>query len=198
MPCLTTKSLKMQNHHSLLSKMTVLSIRNSYLKLKSLIMRMRSTLGISHWGRYLNHSGPYVHTDKVNDEIVRVYNMLATHAIMYISESYVDICKRIAYHYGYEVEGHIDIGFAEIHKLYNVYSFDEPLLRQYDWNAVTTGRLSEVSLDKTKGESLFQKILAADENYYKLNQEFKSPIKPLIEMRDVSGIPGYYIPTRIV
>ena len=155
-------------------------------------------LGISHWGRYLNHSGPYVHTDKVNDEIVRVYNMLATHAIMYISESYVDICKRIAYHYGYEVEGHIDIGFAEIHKLYNVYSFDEPLLRQYDWNAVTTGRLSEVSLDKTKGESLFQKILASDENYYKLNQEFKSPIKPLIEMRDVSGIPGYYIPTRIV
>ena len=35
--------------------------------------------------------------------------------------------------------------------------------QQYDWNAVTTGRLSEVSLDKTKGESLFQKILAADE-----------------------------------
>jgi hypothetical protein len=155
-------------------------------------------LGISHWGRYLNHSGPYVHYESVNDEIVRVYNMLATHAIMYLSQSYVDICKRISYHYGYEVEGHLDIGFAEIHKFYNVYSYDEPLFRQYDWSAVTSGRLSEVSIDKTKSESLFNSVLESDENYYKLNSEFKSPIKPLIEMRDVNGIPGYYLPTRIL
>ncbi len=155
-------------------------------------------LGISHWGRYLNHSGPYVHYEKVDDEIVRVYNMLATHAIMYLSETYVDICKRISYHYGYEVEGHLDIGFAEIHKFYKVYSYDEPLLRQYDWSAVTSGKLSEVSIDKMKSESLLNSILKSDENYYKLNSEFKSPIKPLIEMRDVNGIPGYYLPTRIM
>jgi len=154
-------------------------------------------LGISHWGRYLNHSGPYVHYEKLNDEIVRVYNMLATHAIMYLSQPYIDICKRIAYHYGYEVEGHLDIGFAEIHKLYNVYSLDEPLFRQYDWSAVTTGRLSQVALDKSNSKSLFNKILRSDENFYKINAEFKSPIKPLIEMRDVNGIPGYYLPTRI-
>lgn len=154
-------------------------------------------LGISHWGRYLNHSGPYVHYEKVDDEIVRVYNMLATHAIMYLSESYVDICKRISYHYGYEVEGHLDIGFAEIHKFYNVYSYDEPLFRQYDWSAVTSGKLSEVSIDKLKSEKLFNHILKEDKNYYKINSEFKSPIKPLIEMRDVNGIPGYYLPTRI-
>lgn len=155
-------------------------------------------LGISHWGRYLNHSGPYVHYESVNDEIVRVYNMLATHAIMYLSQQYVDICKRISYHYGYEVEGHLDIGFAEIHKFYNVYSYDEPLFRQYNWSAVTSGKLSKVSIDKTKSESLFNDILKSDENYYKLNSEFKSPIKPLIEMRDVNGIPGYYLPMRIM
>ena len=155
-------------------------------------------LGISHWGRYLNHSGPYVHYESINDEIVRVYNMLATHAIMYLSQSYVDICKRISYHYGYEVEGHLDIGFAEIHKFYNVYSYDEPLLRQYDWSAVTTGKLSDVGINKKDSEILFNKILNSDENYYKLNSEFKSPIRPLIEMRDVSGIPGYYLPTRIM
>lgn len=154
-------------------------------------------LGISHWGRYLNHSGPYVHYEKLNDEIVRVYNMLATHAIMYLSQPYIDICKRIAYHYGYEVEGHLDIGFAEIHKLYNVYSLDEPLFRQYDWSAVTTGKLSQVALDKSNSKSLFNKVLRSDENFYKINAEFKSPIKPLIEMRDVNGIPGYYLPTRI-
>lgn len=155
-------------------------------------------LGISHWGRYLNHSGPYVHCEKVSDEIVRVFNMLATHAIMYISQQYVDICKRISYHYGYEVEGHLDIGFAEVHKLYNVYSFDEPLFRQYEWSAVTSGKLSSVSYDKKKADFLFDEVKRSDENYYKLNQEFKSPIKPLIEKRDVNGIPGYYLPTRIM
>lgn len=155
-------------------------------------------LGISHWGRYLNHSGPYVHTTKINDEIVRVHNMLATHAIMYISQEYVDICRRISYHFGYEVENHLDIGFAEIHKFFNVYSFDEPLFRQYEWSAVTTGKLSDNSLSKNNADVLFEKILTTDENYYRINSEFKSPIKPLIEMRDVNGIPGYFIPTKIV
>lgn len=155
-------------------------------------------LGISHWGRYLNHSGPYVHYEKINEEIVRVYNMLATHAIMYLTEEYVDICKRVAYYYGYIIENHLDVGFAEIHKLYNVYSFDEPLLRQYEWSAVTTGRLSSVSYNKKLADKLFDEIKTSDENYYKLNEEFKSPIKPLIEKRDVNGIPGYFIPTRLV
>lgn len=155
-------------------------------------------LGISHWGRYLNHSGPYVHYEKYNDEIIKVYNMLATHAICYISDYYVDICKRIAYHCGYEIENHLDIGFAEVQKFYNVYSFDEPIFRQYEWSAVTTGRLSSVSYDKKSADQLFDEIKRSDENYYKLNQEFKSPIKPLIEKRDVNGIPGYFIPTRLI
>lgn len=155
-------------------------------------------LGISHWGRYLNHSGPYVHYQSISNEIVRVYNMLATHAIMYLSQQYVDICKRISYHYGYEVEGHLDIGFAEVHKFYNVYSLDEPLFRQYDWSAVTSGRLSEVSYDKNNADKLFEDIQLTDENFYKLNEEFKSPFRPLIEKRDINQIPGYFIPTRLI
>lgn len=155
-------------------------------------------LGISHWGRYLNHSGPYVHCEKINEEIVRVYNMLATHAIMYLTKEYVDICKRVSYYYGYVIENHLDIGFAEIHKLYKIYSFDEPLFRQYEWSAVTTGKISSVSYDKKHADFLFEEVKKSDENYYKLNDEFKSPIKPLIEKRDVNGIPGYYLPTRIM
>jgi GR25 family glycosyltransferase involved in LPS biosynthesis len=155
-------------------------------------------LGISHWGRYLNHSGPYVHITKVNDEIVRVHNMLATHAILYLSESYVDICKRISYNFGYEIENHLDIGFAEVHRFFNVYSFDEPLFRQYEWSAVTTGKLSGVSYDKNKANVLYQEVKSQDENYYKLNQEFKSPIKPLFTKKDVNGIPGYFIPTKLI
>jgi hypothetical protein len=155
-------------------------------------------LGISHWGRYLNHSGPYVHTTKINDEIVRVHNMLATHAIMYLSDCYVDICKRISYNSGYEIENHLDIGFAEVHRYYNVYSFDSPLFRQYEWSAVTTGKISEASLDKNTSNKLFNRILTEDENYYKINSNFKSPLKPLIEMKDVNGIPGYFLPTKIL
>lgn len=124
--------------------------------------------------------------------------MLATHAIMYLSSEYANLCKRISYHFGYEVENHLDIGFAEVHRFFDVYSFDEPLFRQYEWSAVTTGKLSENSLNKNDGNILFQKILTTDENYYKINSEFKSPIKPLIEMRDVNGIPGYFIPTKII
>lgn len=155
-------------------------------------------LGISHWGRYLNHSGPYVHTTKVDDEVVRVHNMLATHAILYLSEQYVDICKRISHHYGYEVENHLDIGFAEVQRFYNVYCLDEPLFRQYEWSAVTAGKISENSLDKQTSNKLFESVLTEDDNYYKINSEFKSPIKPLFDKRDVNGIPGYFLPTKIL
>lgn len=155
-------------------------------------------LGISHWGRYLNHSGPYVHYSKVNDDIVRVHNMLATHAILYLSQEYANMCKRVSYHFGYEVENHLDIGFAEVHRFFNVYSFDEPLFRQYEWSAVTTGKLSSVSYNKNRADKLYQEVKTEDENYYKLNEEFKSPIKPLIMKRDVNGIPGYFVPTQII
>lgn len=155
-------------------------------------------LGISHWGRYLNHSGPYVHCTKVDDNIVRVHNMLATHAIMYLSDSYTEMCKRVAYHFGYEVENHLDIGFAEIHKFFNVYSFDEPLFRQYEWSAVTTGKISENSYDKKRADTLFDLVNNDDQNFYKLNQEFRSPYKPLIERRDVNGIPGMFVPSKLI
>jgi hypothetical protein len=155
-------------------------------------------LGISHWGRYLNHSGPYVHTSKTDTECVRVYNMLATHAILYLSEEYREMCSRIAYHYGYEVNNHLDIGFAENQKYFNVYALDEPLFRQYEWSAVTTGKLSENSIDAADAEDFYRQVLNDDVNFYKLNEEFKSPLRPLISRRDVNGIPGYFVPTRII
>jgi len=156
-------------------------------------------LGISHWGRYMNHSGPYVHSSKINNEIVRVYNMLATHAIAYFSKEYVEICKRIAYHHGYEIENHLDIGFAEVQKLYKVYSFDEPIFRQYEWNAVTTGRISENSYNKRRADILYESVLNDSDSFYQIpGTEFKSPIKHLIMKRDISGIPGMFLPSKII
>jgi GR25 family glycosyltransferase involved in LPS biosynthesis len=156
-------------------------------------------LGISHWGRYMNHSGPFVHTKKISDEFVRVYNMLATHAIAYFSKEYVDICRRVAYHHGYEIENHVDIGFAEIQKLYNVYCLDEPLFRQYEWSAVTTGRISEHSYDREGAAKLYDEVLSNDEEYYEIeNTEFKSPFKSFLMRRDVSGIPANFLPTKLL
>lgn len=156
-------------------------------------------LGISHWGRYIGHSGPFVHTTKVNNEIVRVHNMLATHAILYQSKEYVDICRRVAYHHGYEIKDHLDIGFAEVHKLYNVYCFDDPIFRQYEWSAVTTGRISKHSYNIEKAKNLYDAVLTDHESYYRIgNTDFKSPIKHLIMKRDVSGIPGMFLPTKIL
>lgn len=87
-------------------------------------------LGISSWGRMNGHSGPYVQYEKIQDNLYRTYNMLGGHAVLYLSEDYVRICQRIAYHAGYVIEGYQDIGFAEIQRWFNVYAFDDPFFYQ--------------------------------------------------------------------
>jgi hypothetical protein len=154
-------------------------------------------LGISHWGRYLNHSGPYVHTSPVNDKLVRIYNMLSTHAILYWSSTYVEMCAKIAHRYGYVLENHLDIGIAEIQPYFNVYAHDVPIFRQYEWSAITTGKLSENSIKEDESSRFYQSVISDDSNFYKLNSEFKSPFRQLISKRDINGVPGYFVPTRI-
>jgi hypothetical protein len=87
-------------------------------------------LGISGWGRMNSHSGTFVQWEKVSDDIVRTYNMLSGHAILYISDRYIDLAKRICYHAGYNIEDHVDIGFAEVQRWHNVYAFDDPYFYQ--------------------------------------------------------------------
>jgi hypothetical protein len=87
-------------------------------------------LGISGWGRMNSHSGPFVQWESVDDSILRIYNMLSGHAIMYISDRYIDLAKRIAHHAGYNIEDHVDIGFAEVQRWHNVYAFDDPYFYQ--------------------------------------------------------------------
>jgi hypothetical protein len=99
-------------------------------------------LGISSWGRMNSHSGPCVQYEEVENyaDLLRVYNMVGAHAILYINPDYVDLCKRIAYH-GYLISDHHDIGFAEVQKYYDVYAFDSPMFYQTSSNG-TDGKLS--------------------------------------------------------
>lgn len=90
-------------------------------------------LGISSWGRMNSHSGPFVQFEKVDDNLVRVYNMLSAHAILYFSREYASLCSKISIHASH-ISDHQDIGFAEIQRYYNVYAFDDPLFYQTSSN----------------------------------------------------------------
>ena len=50
-------------------------------------------LGISSWGRMNSHSGPCVQHREVEGypHLVRIYNMLSTHAILYLNPDYIDL-----------------------------------------------------------------------------------------------------------
>ena len=90
-------------------------------------------LGISSWGRMIGHSGPFVQYENIDDILHSVYNMLGTHAILYLNEEYISVCKKIAYHH-HDINEHVDIGFTDVQKYYNVYAFDDPLFYQTSSN----------------------------------------------------------------
>tara|TARA_B100001996_G_scaffold263132_1_gene205235 strand:+ start:2704 stop:3348 length:645 start_codon:yes stop_codon:yes gene_type:complete len=92
-------------------------------------------LGVSSWGRMNGHSGPCVQREDVDnyDNLVKIYNMVGAHAILYINSDYIDLCKRIAYH-GYLISDHHDIGFADVQRYYDVYAFDNPMFYQTSSN----------------------------------------------------------------
>ncbi len=101
-------------------------------------------LGISSWGRMNSHSGPFVQWDyyfkEVDINLLRVYNMLGTHSILYLNSEYISVCEKIAYHQ-HNINEHVDIGFTDVQKYYNVYAFDQPLFYQTSSNG-TNQKLS--------------------------------------------------------
>ena len=90
-------------------------------------------LGISSWGRMNSHSGPFVQYEKVDDNLLKVYNMLGAHAILYLSKEYASLCSKISIYYSH-ISDHQDIGFAEVQRYYNVYAFDDPFFYQTSSN----------------------------------------------------------------
>jgi hypothetical protein len=90
-------------------------------------------LGVSSWGRMNSHSGPFVQYEKVDDNILKVYNMLGAHSILYLSQEYASLCSKISIHAS-KIADHQDIGFAEVQRYYNVYAFDEPMFYQTSSN----------------------------------------------------------------
>ena len=142
-------------------------------------------LGTSQWARYFSFSGPFVHYDIVDKDIVRVYNMLGGHSILYLTEDYVRMCQRISHHASEVIGYNQDPGFAEVQKYFNIYSVNDPFFKQSGYNnAVTTCKVSDIGIHVSDAQRFFDSVK------YDLNR--------LQNVPDLNKSPSTYHPLRIV
>ena len=142
-------------------------------------------LGTSQWGRYLNHSGPFVHYDIVDDQIVRVYNMLGGHSIMYLTKDYVRMCQRISYHASEVIGYNQDPGFVEVQKYFNIYSMNDPFFKQSgNNNKITACKVTDIGIHVSDAQRFFDSV--------------KYDLARLQGVPDLNRAPSTYHPLRIV
>ena len=119
-------------------------------------------LGISQWGLFQGHTGFYIKYKKVKGmpEIFRIYNMLSSHAILYLSNEYVSMCKRTTRYCAEEYPMPMDVPFAMMQRFFNVYAFNNPVFVQKDYEGkmsaapkYTTGRLTSYKRSDTLSSS---------------------------------------------
>jgi hypothetical protein len=87
-------------------------------------------LGVSKWARIDGFDSFLLRYRKETDQLYRIYNMLSTHAIMYVSQNYVDACKSIAKKCSDEYKTHWDQGLAEVQRFFQVYALEKPMVYQ--------------------------------------------------------------------
>lgn len=142
-------------------------------------------LGTSQWARYFSFSGPFVHYDTVDENIVRIYNMLGGHSIMYLTEHYVKMCEKIAYHASEIIGYNQDPGFAEVQKYFNIYCVNDPLFKQSGYNnSVTSCKVTDIGIHSSDAQSFFDSV--------------KYNLSRLQYIPDLNGSPSTYHPLRIV
>ena len=142
-------------------------------------------IGNSQWARYLNFSGPFLHYKRIDEKIVQVYNMLAAHAVIYLNDEFRQVCSRISKYCGYKLLDHMDNGYAEIQKYYNVYALDTPIFKQSGHNGgVTSSKISEIGIDISEANKFFNDVK------YDLNK--------LNGVLDLNNCPSTYYPSKLV
>lgn len=142
-------------------------------------------IGNSQWARYLNFSGPFLHYRKIDDKIVQVYNMLAAHAVIYLNDEFRQVCSRISKYCGYQLLDHMDNGYAEIQKYYNVYALNEPIFKQSGHNGgVTSSKITEIGIDISSSDKFFNEV--------------KFNLNKLQGVPDLNNCPSTYYPSKIM
>ena len=138
-------------------------------------------LGNSQWARFLNFSGPYLHYHKVSDEIVQVYNMLTAHAVLYLDDTYRNHLSRIADYSANIAKFHMDVGYAESHRYYNIMALNNPLVAQRGYNyKVTNVSVTDVGREIDGSFEYFERV--------KLN------LNELTKVVDNNNFPSKYNP----
>ena len=94
-------------------------------------------LGMSRWAMPMNGNGylmskmsepTYAEKTEI-DGLIKIHHMLSTHAISYISKSYIDsVIKKIKEYQ--QIPHHCDVACAEVQKDFNVYALNPPLFYQ--------------------------------------------------------------------
>lgn len=105
-------------------------------------------LGISSWGRMNGHNGPYVMYDEFveHPNLLRIYNMLGGHSVVYLTDEYRKMCERVAHHAGYVIKDYQDVGYAEIQRFFNVFSLNQPMFYQTSNELGTKQNLTSYSM----------------------------------------------------
>jgi hypothetical protein len=142
-------------------------------------------LGTSQWARYWQFSGPFVHYEKVSDDIVRTYNMLGGHSILYLTNDYVRMCQRICHHAAEVIGYNQDPGFAEVQKYFNIYSVNDPFFKQGGYNnSVTACKITDIGIHVSDAQRFFDSV--------------KYDLARLQGVPDLNRAPSTYHPLRIV
>jgi hypothetical protein len=92
-------------------------------------------LGNSQWGYMQSHAGFYLKYKPVKDmpHLIRIYNMLSSHAILYLDQEYVEICKKTTKYCAEEYPMPMDVPFAMIQRFFNIYCLNKPMFIQKDY-----------------------------------------------------------------
>lgn len=130
-------------------------------------------LGNSPWGRVDGHHGLLLRATKTESdpELYRIYNMLSSHAILYITDDYVGMCKRTTKYCSDISAVPMDVPFADIQKYFNVYAFEKPHFVQKEYEnamsnapAWTNKNISDHKKNKTTHKRLFEDPFFATKN----------------------------------
>lgn len=125
-------------------------------------------LGNSSWGLLGSYTGFLLRYKEVPgfNEVYRVFNMLSSHAILYLTEEYVSMCKRTT-DYCANVSKEpvpMDVPFAEIQKYFNIYTINKPLFIQKDYDSKmsnapkwTNKKLTDYLVDNRMHDHLYYK-----------------------------------------
>ena len=96
-------------------------------------------LGVSTFGYIRGLSYPLrnsVLVTQVSEDYKRVFNMCATHAILYLSERYIEESKKLT-EYCLSVNIPWDLGIASIHRHFNILTPNNPWFYQSEQSEVT-------------------------------------------------------------